>query len=49
MVNSETLNYIELLKNKQYFDRETNIENFILLIQNKFCQIVGQILVSESK
>ncbi|MDE6427205.1 MAG: ATP-binding protein [Ruminococcus sp.] len=47
MVSSETLNYIESLRNKQHFSCETNVENFIPLIQNKSGQIAGQILVPQ--
>lgn len=47
MVSSETLSYIESLKNKQYFSNETDVENFIPLIQNKFGQVAGQILIHQ--
>ena len=47
MVSSETLSYIENLRNKQYFSRETDVENFIPLIQNKFGQVAGQILIHQ--
>lgn len=47
MLSSENLSYIKSLRNKQYFSCEINVENFIPLIQNKFVQVAGQLLIPQ--
>lgn len=45
MINSETLDYIENLKYRQYFSDNANDEKFIPLIQNGFGKTAGQLLI----